>query len=41
MTFSTTHTSDEPGFEMARRMGFLPLKISSIVMLAYGVSEPT
>jgi len=41
MTFSKTQTSDEPGFEIARRIGFFPLKISSIVMVAYGVSAPT
>ncbi len=33
MTFSKTQTSEEPGLEMARRIGFLVLKISSIAHL--------
>ncbi len=41
MIFSKTQTSEEPGLEMARRIGFLVLKISSIVILANGESAAT
>jgi len=41
MTFSKTHTSEEPGLEIASRIGFLVLKISSMVIFANGESAAT
>jgi hypothetical protein len=41
MIFSNTHTSDEPGFEIASLIGFLVWMMSAKVIAAKRVSAPT